>query len=275
MTCLSAAAAEVAHVGQHHDSNRDADDRPLVAGQEVDHPAELALERVGQPPDESEAGGNGNYGPVTYVISQALNVGDGILDTDETVNPWGARYYQVRPAASVPVIPIKITQDTLTPLFYVVLGIRGNDLVYEQAMLAEKAGRPEEMERLLREILARKPDYHHALNALGFTLADRGVRLQEAKALIIKALEYAPEDPFITDSLGWVEFRLGNNAQALLLLERAFEKRQDADIAAHLGEVLWKLGQHERAKALWKDAQQQHPDNETLRETLKRLGVAL
>jgi len=82
--------------------------------------------------DESEAGGNGSYGPVTYAISQALNVGDSVLDTDETVNPWGARYYQVRPAASVPVIPIKITQDTLTPLFYVVLGIRGNDLVYEQ-----------------------------------------------------------------------------------------------------------------------------------------------
>ncbi|MBP6375688.1 MAG: tetratricopeptide repeat protein, partial [Giesbergeria sp.] len=150
-----------------------------------------------------------------------------------------------------------------------------NDLLYDQAMLADRAGQQQTMERLLRQLIARQPDYHHAYNALGYSLAERGVRLQEAKELIEKALTYAPDDPFITDSLGWVEFRLGNHAQALLLLERAFEKRQDADIAAHLGEVLWKLGQHERAKALWKDAQQQHPDNETLRETLKRLGVAL
>ncbi len=150
-----------------------------------------------------------------------------------------------------------------------------NDLLYDQAMLADRAGQQQTMERLLRQLIARQPDYHHAYNALGYSLAERGVRLQEAKDLIEKALTYAPDDPFITDSLGWVEFRLGNHAQALLLLERAFEKRQDADIAAHLGEVLWKLGQYERAKALWKDAQQQHPDNETLRETLKRLGVAL
>lgn len=150
-----------------------------------------------------------------------------------------------------------------------------NDLLYDQAMLADRAGQQQTMERLLRQLIARQPDYHHAYNALGYSLAERGVRLQEAKELIEKALTYAPDDPFITDSLGWVEFRLGNHAQALLLLERAFEKRQDADIAAHLGEVLWKLGQYERAKALWKDAQQQHPDNETLRETLKRLGVAL
>ena len=150
-----------------------------------------------------------------------------------------------------------------------------NDLLYDQAMLADRAGQQQTMERLLRQLIARQPDYHHAYNALGYSLAERGVRLQEAKELIEKALTYAPDDPFITDSLGWVEFRLGNHAQALLLLERAFEKRQDADIAAHLGEVLWKLGQHERAKALWKDAQQQHPDNETLREALKRLGVAL
>ncbi len=150
-----------------------------------------------------------------------------------------------------------------------------NDLLYDQAMLADRAGQQQTMERLLRQLIARQPDYHHAYNALGYSLAERGVRLQEAKELIEKALSYAPGDPFITDSLGWVEFRLGNHAQALLLLERAFEKRQDADIASHLGEVLWKLGQHERAKALWKDAQQQHPDNETLRETLKRLGVAL
>lgn len=150
-----------------------------------------------------------------------------------------------------------------------------NDLLYDQAMLADKASKPQTMERLLRQLIARQPDYHHAYNALGYSLAERGVRLQEAKELIEKALTYAPEDPFITDSLGWVEFRLGNKAQALRLLESAFKKRPDADIAAHLGEVLWSMGQQERAKAIWKDAQKIRPDNQTLRETLKRLDVAL
>ena len=83
-----------------------------------------------------------------------------------------------------------------------------NDLVYDQAMLAEKTGRLDEMETLLRQVIARQPDYHHAYNALGYSFADRGVRLEEAKRLIQKALEFAPEDPFITDSLAWVEFRL-------------------------------------------------------------------
>lgn len=150
-----------------------------------------------------------------------------------------------------------------------------NDLLYDQAMLADKAGRPQTMERLLRQLIARQPDYHHAYNALGYSFAERGVRLSEAKELVEKALTYAPEDPFITDSLGWVEFRLGNRAQALQLLEFAFKKRQDADIAAHLGEVLWSTGQQDRAKALWRETLKLHPDNETLRETLKRLGVAL
>ena len=150
-----------------------------------------------------------------------------------------------------------------------------NDLLYDQAMLADKAGQLHTMERLLRQLIARQPDYHHAYNALGYSFAERGVRLPEAKELIEKALTYAPGDPFITDSLGWVEFRLGNRVQALQLLESAFKKRQDADIAAHLGEVLWSSGQQERAKALWQETLKRHPDNETLRETLKRLGVAL
>ncbi len=150
---------------------------------------------------------------------------------------------------------------------------RDNDLVYDQAMLAEKAGKPQEMERLLRSIIARKPDYHHALNALGFSLADRGLRLQEAKALIVKALEFAPEDPFITDSLGWVEFRLGNGKEALAILERAFKTQQDVEIAAHLGEVLWSLGQRERALDIWREGLRINRDNGTLQDTLKRLGV--
>ena len=151
-----------------------------------------------------------------------------------------------------------------------------SDLLYEQAMLADKAGQPELMEQLLRKLIAREPDYHHAYNALGYALADRGIRLKEARQLIQKALTFAPDDPFIQDSLGWVEFRLGNRAEALRLLESAFQKRSDGEIAAHLGEVLWSMGQQDRARQIWtKGVQRGGADNETLRSTLKRLGVSL
>lgn len=148
-----------------------------------------------------------------------------------------------------------------------------NELLYEQAMLAEKSGDPATMEKLLRRLIERQPDYHHAYNALGYSLAERGLRLQEAKSLIAKALDYAPGDPFITDSLGWVEFRLGNNAEALRLLSSAYKKRPDAEIAAHLGEVLWSSGDRARAVSVWREGLRLTPDNETLKDTLKRFGV--
>lgn len=149
------------------------------------------------------------------------------------------------------------------------------ELVYDQAMLAEKAGQPDTMEQLLRQVIARQPDYHHAYNALGYSLADRGVRLDEAKQLILKALQFAPNDPFIMDSLGWVEFRLGNKADARKHLEAAFKARPDVEIAAHLGEVLWSMGDKDGATRVWKEGQRASPDNDTLRETLKRLGASL
>ena len=108
-------------------------------------------------------------------------------------------------------------------------------------------------------------------NALGYSLAERSVRLPEARALIQKALEYAPGDPFISDSLGWVEFRMGNKAEALRILETAFRARPDAEIAAHLGEVLWTLGQQDEAGRVWREALKAHGENDTLRDTFKRL----
>ena len=149
------------------------------------------------------------------------------------------------------------------------------DLLYDQSMMAEKLGSLDEMERLLRRIIALKPDYHHAYNALGYSLADRGIRLTEARDLIRKALEFAPSDPFIEDSLGWVEFRLGNKAEAARIFETAYKARPDPEIAAHFGEVLWSMGQRDRAIAIWKEAQLSNRDNETLIETLKRLQVKL
>jgi predicted Zn-dependent protease len=147
------------------------------------------------------------------------------------------------------------------------------DLVYDQAMLAEKMGNLAEMERLLRQVIAAKPEYHNAYNALGYSLAERNMRLPEAKELIQKALTYAPDDPFISDSLAWVEFRMGNKAEALRILNTAYKTRPDADIAAHLGEVLWSLGQRDRAQSIWKEGLLLNSENETLQETLNRLHV--
>ena len=122
-------------------------------------------------------------------------------------------------------------------------------------------------------MITAKADYHHAYNALGFSLAERSVRLPEARQLIQKALELAPGDPFITDSLGWVEFRLGNRAEALRLLQEAYRDRPDPEIAAHLGEVLFALGQRDQAEKIWREGMLLNAENETLLETLKRLKV--
>jgi tetratricopeptide (TPR) repeat protein len=149
------------------------------------------------------------------------------------------------------------------------------EMLYDQAMLAERVGKLDTMEQLLRELIARQPEYHHAYNALGYSMADRGVQLGEAKQLILKALEYAPGDPFITDSLGWVEFRLGNKVAAKRHLEAAYQTRPDVEIAAHLGEVLWSLGDQEGARKIWREGQRANPENDTLKDTLKRLGVSL
>jgi len=147
------------------------------------------------------------------------------------------------------------------------------DLLYDLAMMAEKLGRAEEMERVLRRIMAEQPDYHHAYNALGYFFADRNTRLPEARALIQKALDAAPGDPFITDSLAWVTFREGDKQEALRLLKQAYTDRPDAEIAAHLGEVLWSLGQRDEARKVWRDGLELNATNETLLETLRRLGV--
>jgi tetratricopeptide (TPR) repeat protein len=149
------------------------------------------------------------------------------------------------------------------------------DLMYELAMLHEKLGELDDMERLLRGLMATKPDDPHAYNALGYSLADRGQRLPEAKALIAKALLLSPQDPFITDSLAWAEFRSGNLQTALVLLQGAYKERPDAEIAAHLGEVLWTLKRQPEALQVWREGFKLNPNNETLQDTLKRLQVSL
>lgn len=145
------------------------------------------------------------------------------------------------------------------------------DLLYDRAMAAEKLDRLDVLEADLRRVIALRPDDAQAYNALGYTLADRTDRLTEAVSLLDKALSLAPNDPFILDSVGWAQFRTGNLARAQEYLERAFKMRPDPEIAAHLGEVLWAMGQRDAAGKLWQTSLQSHPQNEVLLETLRRL----
>ncbi len=149
------------------------------------------------------------------------------------------------------------------------------DLLYDFALLAEKIGRVEVMETTLRDVMTLAPDNHHAYNALGYSLAERNIRLQEAYTLVAKALEMAPGDPFIMDSMGWVQYRLGKLDEAEKYLRNAYALRRDPEIAVHLGEVLFQKGQQAAAQELWREARAKDPQNDTLRSTLARLRQSL
>jgi tetratricopeptide (TPR) repeat protein len=144
------------------------------------------------------------------------------------------------------------------------------ELLYEAALLAEKIGQHDVLEANLRKLIALKPDHAHAYNALGYSFAERNQRLAEAEQLITKALQLSPDDPFIIDSMGWVLFRKGDSAGAVLHLQRAYSIRPDPEIAAHLGEVLWLLGRQDEARRTWQEAAKANPGNEVLAEVIKR-----
>src|SRR6266705_766106 len=145
------------------------------------------------------------------------------------------------------------------------------ELLYDYAMLAEKIERVDVLEASLRKLIEIRPEHAHAYNALGYSLADRNQRLPEARELIEKALQLAPDDSFIIDSMGWVLYRMGNLKDSLGYLRRAFAGRPDPEIAAHLGEVLWAMGERAEAERVLGDATRESPDNETLVNTIKRL----
>ena len=149
------------------------------------------------------------------------------------------------------------------------------DLLYDQAMIAEKLDRVDVMERNLRKVIEIQPEHAHAYNALGYSLADRNLRLPEARTLIEKALELSPQDGYIVDSLGWVLFRMGQTREAVMQLRRAFEMRPEAEVGAHLGEALWVDGQRDEARKIWSDFLKENPINDTLLSTLKRLAPLL
>ena len=147
------------------------------------------------------------------------------------------------------------------------------DLLYARALSASAQGRVDILERDILFILKQKPDHADALNALGYTLADQTDRYQEAFDYIKRALAIKPDSPAILDSMGWVQYRMGNNEEALRYLRRAFDKVQDVEIAAHLGELLWITGQKQEAQEVLQSALKKNPDNKYLQRAIKRLGI--
>lgn len=146
------------------------------------------------------------------------------------------------------------------------------DLLYSRAMLAEKMGRLDILERDLLAILKQDPEHAQALNALGYTLADRTNRYQEAYTYIKKALELKPNDFYILDSMGWVLYRMGRLEESIEYLNKALKQRRDPEIAAHLGEVLWVKGDKAAAREIWEAALQETPEDSRLLDVIKRFN---
>lgn len=145
------------------------------------------------------------------------------------------------------------------------------DLLYQGAMIAGRVGRIDLLESRMRHILELDPGHAHALNALGYSLANHNRRLDEAEELIRRALKLLPDDPHILDSLGWVRYRRGDFAEAREHLERAYQLDKNPEIGIHLGEVLWAQGERDKARAMWDEIGKRDPQNELLLETIKRL----
>jgi tetratricopeptide (TPR) repeat protein len=144
------------------------------------------------------------------------------------------------------------------------------DLLYQTGMAADKLNKTELFEQLIRKLMKIAPDNAHAYNALGYSLLDRKVRIPEAMKLVEKAYQLAPDDAAIIDSMGWGEYLLGNLDKSEVFLRRAFKTNPDPEIAAHLGEVLWKKGDKDGARKVWQDSAKANPDNEALNAVMKR-----
>ena len=144
------------------------------------------------------------------------------------------------------------------------------DLLYDSALVADRLDKVELVEERLRQVIAQQPDNAHAYNALGYTFAERNLRLEEARELVARALALSPGDAFIIDSMGWVLYRQGDLSGALSQLQKAYAIRQDPEIAAHLGEVLWVLGRQDEARRVLREAVRLNPDNEALAAAAKK-----
>jgi len=149
------------------------------------------------------------------------------------------------------------------------------DLLYARALVAEKMGQPEQSIADLRAAVAKKPEDPNLLNALGYTLLINGVSLDEAKNLLEKAVRLKPDDPAVLDSYGWLWYKLGDSQKALGYLKKAFAQNKDAEIAYHLGEVLWSLGRKREARRIWSTLVQQGKEYGRIRDFLEKIGDRL
>ena len=144
------------------------------------------------------------------------------------------------------------------------------DLLYETAMMADKTGKPDVFEQLMRKLIKIKPDYAQAYNALGYGMLERNERIPEAMMLVEKALQLAPDDASIMDSVGWGYYRSGKLDESVKMLRRAYAGNANPEIAAHLGEVLWVRGDKAEAKKIWRDSLRENPGNEPLQAVIKK-----
>lgn len=205
------------------------------------------------------------------VIARTKNVDAAIKMLDEVEDLTTEQQIAVIQAEAGMLSQAKRNQESFDLMQKAVNNIPNTvELIYDYAMAAERIGKLDVMEAELRKAIQLRPDFAAAYNALGYSFADRNIKLNEAKTLIETALKLQPNDHYILDSLGWVHYRLGNLALAAEYLRKAYEIQADPEIAAHLGEVLWKQGLQEEAKKIWANALKDYPENDMLVATTKK-----
>ena len=205
------------------------------------------------------------------VISRTQGADAAIKMLDDLENLSDAQLAQVIIAEANLLAQAKRFQESYELLGKAVANMpNANELIYDYAMAAERVQQFTVLETQLRKLIKIKPDFAQAYNALGYSFADRNIKLDEANKLIAKALELSPGDHYIMDSMGWVQYRLGNLEKAYEYLSKAYNLQNDAEIAAHLGEVLWKQGKQDEANQIWQDALKASPENDVLVKTIKK-----
>ena len=208
------------------------------------------------------------------VISRTQGTDAAIKMLDELENLSDAQLAQVITAQANLLAQAKRYQESYELLGKAVANMpNSNELIYDYAMAAERVQQFAVLETQLRKLIKARPEFAQAYNALGYSFADRNVKLEEANKLIAKALELSPNDHYIMDSMGWVQYRLGNLDKAYEYLNKAFSLQNDTEIAAHLGEVLWKQGKQDEAKKIWEDALKTAPENDVLIKTMKKFKL--
>lgn len=231
--------------------------------------------KVEQPSINASAQKNDHYLDAKLSVANVIARNQGadlaIKMLDNLENLSDAQLGQVITAQSNILAQSKRYQESYELLGKAVANIQNsNELIYEYAMAAERVQQYTVLETQLRLLIKIKPTFAQAYNALGYSFADRNVKLEEANRLIAKALELSPGDHYIMDSMGWVQYRLGNLDKAYEYLNKAYNLQNDSEIAAHLGEVLWKQGKHDEASKIWDEGLKANPQNDTILKTIKK-----